>query len=354
MGNHPTGPRLVRRNSLFKMAAAMVLAALLLAAMAPPLVAQSGAGQAPAGQAPAGQSPAAQPSKMPDWQIAAGGKMAFDVASVKPDNAAQSAQTVSSNVALGPGDYYSPTGGRFSATNLPLLTYLAFAYKATGNQLQILRAQAPKWVLSDQFDIEARAGSNPTKDQMRLMMQALLVDRFKLAVHIETRQLPMFGLALAKPGKLGPQLQAHPENTPCSTAPELSGAPGSGAASPTVAGGFPTPCGGIQPMTASNPGRIRFGARNVGVALLATTLTGIGSLDRPVLDQTGLNGTYDLVIEWTPQLNGPLPPGVDFQPDPTGPTFLEALKEQIGLKLESQTGPVDVIVVDHVEQPSEN
>ena len=59
-------------------------------------------------------------------------------------------------------------------------------------------------------------------------------------------------------------------------------------------------------------------------------------------------------MEFTPQFNGPLPPGVNFQPDPSGPTFLEALKEQLGLKLESQTGPVDVIVVDHVEQPSEN
>ena len=66
------------------------------------------------------------------------------------------------------------------------------------------------------------------------------------------------------------------------------------------------------------------------------------------------DGTYDFVIEWTPQFNGPLPPGETFQPDPTGPTFLEALKEQLGFKLESQTGPVDMFVVDHVEEPLEN
>ena len=80
-------------------------------------------------------------------------------------------------------------------------------------------------------------------------------------------------------------------------------------------------------------------------------LTGV---DRPILDKTRFNGGFDFIMEFTPQINGPLPPGATFQPDPTGPTFLEALKEQLGLKLVSQTGPVDVIVVDHVEQPSEN
>ena len=77
-------------------------------------------------------------------------------------------------------------------------------------------------------------------------------------------------------------------------------------------------------------------------------------LDYPLLDKTGLTGKIDFVIEFTPQINGPLPPGATFQPDPTGPTFLEALKEQLGFKLESQTGPVDVVIVDHVEQPSAN
>ena len=88
--------------------------------------------------------------------------------------------------------------------------------------------------------------------------------------------------------------------------------------------------------------------------LLSNTLTAIGNLDRPVLDHTGLAGTFDFVLEWTPQLNGPLPPGVNFQPDESGPTFLQALKEQLGLKLETQTGPVEVVVIDHIEQPSEN
>ena len=88
------------------------------------------------------------------------------------------------------------------------------------------------------------------------------------------------------------------------------------------------------------------------IGLIADILTGPGNLGRPVLDKTGLTGTFDFTIEWTPELNGLLPP--DVEPDPSGPTFLEALKEQLGLKLDSQKGPVDVIVVDHVEHPSEN
>ncbi len=78
------------------------------------------------------------------------------------------------------------------------------------------------------------------------------------------------------------------------------------------------------------------------------------SVGRPVVDQTGLVGKFDFVIEFTPQLNRPVQPGAEFQPDPTGPTFLEALREQLGLRLESQTGPVDVLVIDHVEEPSAN
>jgi uncharacterized protein (TIGR03435 family) len=80
----------------------------------------------------------------------------------------------------------------------------------------------------------------------------------------------------------------------------------------------------------------------------------LSGVDAPIVDKTGLTGTFDFVIEFTPQINGPLPPGVNFQPDESGPTFAEALKEQLGLKLESQKGSVDVIVLDHVEEPSEN
>jgi uncharacterized protein (TIGR03435 family) len=344
MGNHAGGAGNARRESLLTIVSSLVLAVTLLVGFSAPLRSQAVAVRAPAAQL-----------STPQWQVDAGGKMAFDVASVKQDTTAQSPTTVSSNIALGPGDYYTPTGGLFSVTNIPLNVYIAFAYKLTGNQTRSLLTELPKWATTDRFDIQARAAAgDPTKDQMRLMMQSLLMDRFKLAVHFETRQLPVFELVLDKPEKNGPQLQPHPADSACSTVPPAPSAAGSPAPPAIVAGGFPITCGGIQPMQASVPGRVRAGARNVTMELIASTLTAFGDLDRPVLNHTGLSGTFDLLLEWTPQFNGPLPPGVNFQPDESGPTFQQALKEQLGLKLESQNGPVAVLVIDHIEQPSAN
>jgi len=329
-----------RRKFLFAAAAVMVLATV-------------GALTTMRAQAPPTQSPA-----VPQWQTNAGGKMAFDVASVKLNKSGlpPSGDTPYANVAMGPGDYYSPTGGLFTATNLPVYNYIVFAYKATANQTLNLRAQVPKWVLSDRYDIQARVEGNPTKDQMRLMMQALLADRFKLAIHNETRQLPVFALVFYKPRKTGQQFQAHSANIPCSTDPQLPSAAGlAPAPTATVAGGFPLTCGGIQPMEAISPGRVRIGGRNVTMGLIASTLAAMpDGADRPVLDRTGLSGTFDFTLEWAPQPDGSPTSGATSQSDQTGPTFLEALKDQLGLKLDSSTGPVNVLVMDHVERPSEN
>jgi uncharacterized protein (TIGR03435 family) len=290
------------------------------------------------------ESPLRAQSSTTDWEKAAGGKMEFSVASVKPDSAAMSQDTVHANVSMGPGDYYNPTGGLFRATDFPLFTYIAFAYKLSSNDGKTLSDQLPKWATSDRYDIEARGPANATKDQMRLMMQSLLADRFKFALHYEPKQLPVFAMVLDKPGKTGPQLLIHPKDAPCSTVYPGSAAPD------TIADGLPVTCGGIQPLQPSVPGRLRFGARNVTMALIANTMMGMGNLDRPVLDQTGLSGTIDFTIEYTPEV----PAGADFQPDESGPTFLEALKDQLGLKLDSKTGTVNVIVLDHIEEPSPN
>jgi uncharacterized protein (TIGR03435 family) len=320
---------------------------LLISLMAVSLKAQS----APAQSVPAQEQPPRPPT--PQWQIDAGGKMEFDVVSVKPNNAGlpPSGPMPYSNIPLGPQDMYSPTGGLLSATNVPLFQYMIFAYKLTPDQTNSVRSHLPKWTTTENFDVQARASGNPTKDQFRLMMQALLADRFKLAIHYETRQLPVLALVLDKPGKLGPHIQPHPDDAPCSTAPPApDAAPGPPA---TVAGGFPEPCGYVAGWPVS--GHARFGARNVPLAMFATSFSApFAGVDRPILDKTGLSGKFDFVIEFTPEFNGPLPPGATFQPDTSGPTFQEALKDQLGLKLDSQKGPVDVIVIDHVEQPSEN
>src|SRR5580704_11837095 len=114
-------------------------------------------------------------------------KMEFDVASVKQNKS--DGQSIS-NIPLGPGAVYTPTGGFFSATGFPLVTYIAFAYKLMGNDFQSLLAQLPGWATTDRYDIQARAQGDPTKDQMRLMMRSVLEDRFKLTMHTEPREVP--------------------------------------------------------------------------------------------------------------------------------------------------------------------
>jgi uncharacterized protein (TIGR03435 family) len=275
--------------------------------------------------------------------VAADQKLEFEVASVKPS---QPDGPQYANFPLGPGDVYTPNGGHFTASGFPLAAYIWFAYRIQGNQQQSLLSQLPAWVTTERFDIQARTDGDPAKDtkpQMRLMMQSLLADRFKLAMHTETRQVPVFALVLSKPGKTGPRLQPHPDNS-CPAAPK-----------PDLIGGlFPNQCGGLLPMPHPPVFMNKFGARNVTMPFIANQLTAMGHLDRPVLDQTGLSGVFDFALEWVPEVTGPSPPGAEAQPDPSGPTFMEAVNDQLGLKLQSQKGPVDELVFDHVERPSEN
>jgi bla regulator protein blaR1 len=277
-------------------------------------------------------SASAQSTAPPTWETAAGGKMAFEVAAVKPTS--PGTKFTPPIFALDAGDSYASTGGRFWA-DFPLSVYIAFAYKISLSSIQ--GQQLPKWVGSDRFNIQAKAEGNPTKDQMRLMMQALLADRFKLAVHFETNEAPVFVLTLAKPGKLGPNLRPHADGPSCDV-PDTSV--------------FPSLCD-LYALTMS--GKLtKAGARNTTMDTLAEGVSGLGRLGRPVIDKTGLSGRFDFTLEWLREGGGPAPPEAGVEPDLQGPTFLEALREQLGLKLESTRGPVQTLVVDHVERPSEN
>ncbi len=231
---------------------------LLLGAVAAPLSAQSAAGQATPIQSTA----------------ATGSRLAFDVASVKPN---KSDDQPNSNFPLGPGDVYTPNGGFFSATNQPLIAYIAFAYRIMSNQAQYLRPQLPEWVTTDRFDIQARAEGNPGKDQMRLLMRSMLADRFRLAIHTETREVPVLAFVLLKPGLTGRRLWRHPNDASFSEEdramfrracpPSVASAPGS-AASPvetasgeTRAGELPESCKGRFGVRPTAPGRVRFVGR---------------------------------------------------------------------------------------------
>lgn len=279
-----------------------------------------------------------------------GDKMAFDATSVKQDKTGlgPGGTRPGSNVPFA-GNAFKPTGGLFRVTNLPLTTFIAFAYKLDLNQTlvlatQVSRSKDMKWVLGDRWDIEARAEGNPTKDQYRLMMQSLLADRFELAVHMGTMQAPIYLVEVEKAGKLGPQLTPRAADAPCSNAPNPNGA--------TNQSPIP-PCGAII-FSSPNPGRSRMSGRAVTMQQIVDRL-GVNALpeQRPAVDRTGLSGIFDFTLEWAPHFDGPLPPGYPA-PDPTAPSFLEAIKDQLGIRLEPATGPINVLIIDAIEEPTPN
>ena len=208
-------------------------------------------------------------------------KLEFDVASVKIN---QSEGTASMNFPLGPGDVYVPNGGNFIATDLPLTVYIMFAYKMSASAAQSMKL--PDWVRTEKYDIVAKTDNHDaTKDEMRLMMRSLLAERFKLVVHSDTQQVPVYALLLAKPGTLGPKLVAHPASEPCDNTPPKPAEDTKTPPAYTTAGGFPAICGGIVGMPSSAPGLIALGARNIAMGPLAGTLTGIGDLGRCSITQ---------------------------------------------------------------------
>lgn len=297
------------------------------------------------------QSRSASP---PEWEEAAGGRMAFDSATVTQNNSPPP-YPVGSSFPLGPGDVYVQTGGTFRARNFSMFAYISFAYKVTESQSEFLKSRLPKWTFTDRFSIEAKAHGNPTKDQMRLMMQHLLADHFHLSAHYETRDVPVFALVLDQPGKLGPLLQKHPEDVPCPTTPWSPSPPPMGPPK-FVDARFPENCGGIVDMAPSAPGRARRGARNVSLDLVASSMTsGPGSeIDRPVVNETGLTGTYDVAIEFATDAGPSQSGAAGQQRDSGGSTYLEALRDQMGLRLEPKMGQVTFLVIDYIEEPPAN
>jgi bla regulator protein blaR1 len=285
-----------------------------------------------------------------DWQTAAGGKMSFEVASVKPSKIPKPP-----NYPLDAGNAYVP-GGRFSVS-MPVWTYISFAYKLGPNeqQRQAAIAQFPKGLNTEFIEIEARAGGNPTKDQVRLMMQSLLADRFKLAVHFETKDIAVLALTLVKPGQTGPKLRPHSEGPPCpgSFTPPTPGE------RPKTGDVFPLQCDATQGWFRPD-GTALAGSRNTTMQLLAEAIYSYGGMggevDKPVVDRTGLDGKFDFTVEWTGRLSGSPPPGAAAPPppDPQGTTFLQAVREQLGLKVVPTKAPARMLVVDHIEEPSEN
>jgi uncharacterized protein (TIGR03435 family) len=223
------------------------------------------------------------------------------------------------------------TGGVFRAKNLSLPAYISFAYRLNTFQNTSMRMQVPEWARTTRYDIEARVDGEPTKDEMRTMMRALLADRFKLKVHRETHQMGVMDLEMVKPGKTGPTLLVHAADDPeCKqNVPQ-----------------FFSPCGsmGITPAAVA-----KMAGRNVAIGDFANfSLIPAG---RPVVDKTGLTGRWDITLDFVQDSPGRT---ADAPPEESGPTFFEALKQQMGLKMVPSQGMVETVVLDGVERPTGN
>lgn len=285
-----------------------------------------------------------------NWEQTAGGKMSFDVASVKRTTVF--VRNGSSNVPLGSGDAFPPNGGLFSDSNTSVEPLISFAYKLNIPQSRDLESQLPGWARSgpnsERFDIEARAPAGTTKDQMRLMMQSLLADRFGFKAHFENRQEHAYALVLVKAGRTGPNLQPHSDDTPC---PDPEKPAVSGLSLVTTPAGYPAICGVPISMLVQG-GAATIGGRNVSMRMICEGLEVAPNLDvdREVVDQTGLAGNFDFIMKYVSQ---PLS-ATNTDPAGTGQDFSQALKDQLGLKLQPTTAPLDVLVVEHVEEPTPN
>jgi bla regulator protein blaR1 len=283
-------------------------------------------------------------------QTAAGGKMEFEVASIRLGDPAR---FIPPTIDLSIEDTPITPGGAFIA-DFSLPTYIEFAYKVllTREQEQTMVAHLPKWVGTQPFVIEAKASiTNPTKDQMRLMMQALLADRFKLVLHFETRDTPVLAMVLARPNQLGPRIQLHERGLAC----DAKWAAPVDRTSPSVPpGGFLPSCGAFRAVDGANH-TILFGARDVSLQSIARnlgTLPPITQFGRPVVDETGLAGRYDFSLNWLPDRSASS--GTAEPLDAQGPTFNESLRDQLGLTLKPTRAEVQTPVIDHVEQPTPN
>jgi bla regulator protein blaR1 len=271
-----------------------------------------------------------------EQQSASEPRLSFEVATVKPNRASDNQRMVR----------ISP--GKFSAVGTPLKELILFAYDLKSDaQL----TGGPAWIASDRFDIEAKQDEAQAQasskllppemgKQMRQMLQSLLADRFGLKVSHATKELPVYALVIAKGG---------PKLTPTTTPPMVP--PGD------------QPPGDDPAKKSFNRGiRMQGNGDLTGMAaptaFLADVLSRQPELgNRLVQDKTGLTGEYDWTLKWTPaamdsssSADSAVPPAGD----PSTPSLFTAVQEQLGLKLEPQKGTVEIVVIDHVEQPSAN
>jgi len=275
--------------------------------------------------------------------------LTFDVASIKP-SAPQGVGRIMMGTRGGPG---TPDPSHVTFSNMPLSRLIMTAWGVKSFQVS-----GPSWMDSQRFDISAKIPDGATRQQFQIMLQNLLAERFKLVVHKERKEVPIYALAVAKGG---PKLKESPKEVEDTAADPRPAPPATGPdGAPRV-----VPIRRGETLT-FGPNGFRMQGAHETMATLADVLS--NQLGRPVIDMTGLTAEYDYTLEFSPEglagMRGmPMPmgppPGGGAGPETReaepGPSIFSAVQEQLGLKLESRKGPVDLIVVDSVEKaPTEN
>lgn len=246
----------------------------------------------------------------------------FEVVSVKINNQADGQR----GIAVDPG--------RFTTIGVPLVDLIRYAYGFNSLATQAQVTGGPSWIGTTRFDIVATANGQPSLG----MLKSLLQDRFKVVAHIESQERSIYTLTSDKVGRLGPKIHA---STSTCEGPGLTQAP-------TSAPGNKR-CGVF-----GRPGA--YSGDGASMVQLARALGNFPVVGRVVVDRTGLNGVYDWTLEWTPSFNnGPANGTIVANPEAeAGVSLFTALREQLGLRLDSGRAPVDILIIDHAELPTPN
>jgi uncharacterized protein (TIGR03435 family) len=207
--------------------------------------------------------------------------------------------------------------GRITVSNMTLKGLVRYAYDVRDIQI----SGGPPWFDSDRWDIAATATGTITDEERRQMLQTLLADRFQLTLRLESKELPVYALTLAKSGS---KMKPNPDEKP----PRLQ-------------------------MGASVKGLLKLNGEDAPVSRLAAVL--VAQVGRIVVDRTGLEGRFDFSLEWVPDAaNLPSINGAKMVPAEDGPSLFTAVQEQLGLRLESTKAAVEVLVIDRAQKAAEN
>jgi uncharacterized protein (TIGR03435 family) len=302
----------------------------------------------------------ASPAVTADSPIVA--KFEYEVASIKPSK--------TGSVAGGSMFRMSYTDDGLSVEGFPLMSLIQQAYGIGRDRL----TGAPDWLNSERYDIQAKMDGAAIEEFKALspavaraarqhMLQKLLQDRFALTVHRENKELSVYNLLIAKGGlklqesKPDDNVAKGDKPKDAATDAKIAGAKTASSGGPLVTGGGGNAAGGSKNITMAPSGGASFSisggrggvrmtsGKGITAAGLAATLASIAG--RPVLDKTGLTGKYDYKLEYAPDDS-------QADADPAGPSIFTAVQEQLGLKLEPGKGPVEIVVIDHIERPSGN